>query len=309
VTVGEKMDLTGIFNYSSLTIVLMTLGLYLVLIFNTRLFGDLYKYFVLEKQVAYYSLRDFGKVTLLMIFYKTSPLLVFPLSYYLYQLLINGQKKHLFFNILFLVLISLTLYFSGTRANILSLILIILFYGGFYLYKKSKVWFLWAVALGLLAFLFIFPSIVTIFLNRQEASNAIKFGYLSSYSNYFDHHLLSLLFGQGLGGLFYASVLHRFIEGSELTYLDLVRVWGIPVSFTFISMLLLPLFAEIKNRKITHLFIAYLAYLFISGTNPLLMSSTGMLVLVYVFTNFFLSSRSNTIPLQESTPEAKDNKI
>jgi len=288
VTVSEKMNLATLFNYSSLTIVLMTLGLYLVLIFNTSMFGDLYKYFVLEKQVAYYSLRNFGKITLLMIFYKTSPLLVFPLSYYLYQLLIIRQKTHLFFSIFLLVLVSLTLYFSGTRANILSLILIILFYVGFYLYKKSKAWFIWTIVLGLLAFLFMFPSIAAIFLNRQEVSNAIKFGYLSSYSNYFDHHLLSLLFGQGLGGTFYASVLHRFINNSELTYLELIRVWGVPISLVFFSILLLPLLAEIRTRKISHIFIAYLAYLSISGTNPLLMSSTGMLVLVYVFTNFFL---------------------
>ena len=294
VTVREKMDLTSIFNYSSLTIVLMTLGLYLVLIFNTSLFGDMYRYFVTDKQVVVYALREYGKTTLLMIFYKTSPLLVFPLSYYLYQLLIIRQKKHLFLNILLLVLVSLTLYFSGTRANMLSLILIILFYIGFYLYGKSKAWFLWAaVFVGLVA-LFMLPSVVTTFLNRQETSNAIKFGYLSSYSGFFDHHLLSLLFGQGIGGMFYASSLHRFISVSELTYLELVRIWGIPITLMFVVVLVLPLVAEIKAKKISHLFIAYLAYLFISGTNPLLLSSTGMLVLVYVFTGFFLNSTSDT---------------
>lgn len=286
VTVREKKNLTAIFNYSALTIVLMTLGLYLVLIFNTRMFGDLYKYFVLDKQVVVYALRDYGKTTLLMIFYKTSPLLVFPLSYYLYQLLINRKKKHLFLNILLLVLIATTLYFSGTRANLLSLFLIIIFYIGYFLYKKSRTWFVLFIGFGILVTLFMLPSVAALFLNKQEASNIIKFGYLSSYSNYFDHHLLSLLFGQGIGGTFYAS--GRMIDVSELTYFELIRIWGIPVTLIFIGILILPLLAEIRTKKITHLFIAYLAYLFISGTNPLLMSSTGMLVLVYVFTNTFL---------------------
>jgi hypothetical protein len=290
VTVSEKMNLTAVFNYSSLSIVVMTLGLFLVLIFNTRLFSDMYRYFVTDKHVVVYALRDYGKITLLMIFYKTSPLLVFPLSYYLYQLLIVGQKKKVFINILLLLLVSLTLYFSGTRANMLSLILIILFYIGFYLYRRSKVWFVWAVALGVLVALFMLPSITAIFLNKQETSNAVKFGYLASYSGYFDHHLLSLLLGQGVGGMFYASGLHRFIDVSELTYLELIRVWGVPVSLMFIGILTLPLLAELRTKKITHLFIAYLAYLFISGTNPLLLSSTGMLVLVYVFTYTFLNS-------------------
>jgi len=301
VTVSEKVNLTKMFNYSSLIIVFITLSLYLVLFFNIRMFGEMYKYFVADKQVVVYALRVYGKTTLLMIFYKTSPLLVFPLSYYLYQLLISRQKKHVFFTVLLLVLVSLTLYFSGTRANMLSLFLIILFYIGFFLYKKSKVWFIWAAAIVVLVAVFLLPSVVTMFFSRQEASNAIKFGYLTSYSNYFDHHLVSLLFGQGIGGTFYASGLHRFIDVSELTYIELIRIWGVPISLTFMGVLLIPLFAELRAKKITHLFIAYLAYLFISGTNPLLLSSTGMLVLVYVFTNFFLNSgyfRSIEVPVR-----------
>ena len=288
VTVSEKMNLTAMFNYSSLTIVLMTLGLYLILIFNTRMFGEMYKYFVMDKQVVVYALRDYGKTTLLMIFYKTSPLLVFPLSWYLYKVLIEKQRKALFVNILLLVLTSLTLYFSGTRANLASLVLIVVFYFGYFLFKKSKIWFVWALALAVLVALFMLPSVAGLLFSKQEASNAIKFGYLSSYANYFDHHLLSLLFGQGIGGTFYASGLHRFIDVSELTYIELIRIWGIPLSVIFIGILMVPLFAELRSGKITHLFIAYLAYLFISGTNPLLLSSTGMLVLVYVFTNTFL---------------------
>lgn len=290
VTVSEKMNLTAMFNYSSLTIVLMTLGLYLVLIFNTSLFGDMYRYFVIDKQVVVYALRDYGKTTLLMIFYKTSPLLVFPLSWYLYRILIEKQRKALFINILLLVLTALTLYFSGTRANLVSLVLIVVFYFGYFLFKKSKIWFIWALAFGVLVILFMIPSIAGLLLNKQEASNVIKFSYLTSYANYFDHHLLSLLFGQGIGGTFYASGLHRFIDVSELTYIELIRIWGIPVSFMFVGILILPLLVELRTKNITHLFIAYLAYLFISGTNPLLLSSTGMLVLVYVFTNVFLNS-------------------
>ena len=289
VTVKEKMQLTNIFNYSSLIIVLMTLGLYLILIFKTSLFGDMYRYFVMDKHVVIYALRDYGKITLLMIFYKTSPLLVFPLSWYLYRILIEKQKKGLALNIFLLLLIALTLFFSGTRANLISLVLIIVFYLSFTLYNKSRVWFVLVMGLGILAVLFMTPTLAELLLNKQEASNAVKFSYLSSYSNYFDHHLISLLFGQGIGGVFYASGLHRFIDVSELTYLDLIRVWGIPIAILFVVVLSIPLFAEIRAKNITHLFIAYLAYLFISGTNPLLLSSTGMLVLVYVFTHTFLN--------------------
>ncbi len=302
VTVSEKKNLTLLFNYASLTIVGMTLGLYLVLIFDVRWFGDLYRYFVMDKQVVVYALRDYGKITLLMIFYKTSPLLVFPLSWYLYRLLIEKRKKFLFLDILLLVLTALTLYFSGTRANLVSLVFILIFYLGYYLFKRSKVWFVWALGLAFLVAILMMPSVVGLLLNKQEASNAIKWGYLSSYARYFDHHLLSLLFGQGVGGTFYAAGLHRLVDVSELTYIELIRVWGIPVTLLFLGILLFPLYAEIKSGKITHLFVAYLAYLFISGTNPLLLSSTGMLVLVYVFNQTFLDPDKFPSPEHRVSP-------
>jgi len=292
VIANEKIDLTWLFNNSSLLIVLMTLSFYLILIFNSHLFGSLYQYFVADKGVAVYALRNYGEVTLLMIFYKTSPLLVFPLSYYLFQILIDKQRKAPFVHYLLVVLIAITLFLSGTRANLLSLVLIIIFYLGFYVYRKSKLWFVLLGSLGLLIALFTMPSIAGLLLNQHEASNVIKFGYLSSYADFFNQHILSLIFGQGIGGSFYASVLQRFTNVSELTYFELIRIWGVPISIVFAGTLIWPLLAEIKAKRLSHLFIAYVAYLFIAGTNPLLLSSTGMLVLVYVFS---ISMGSNRI--------------
>lgn len=288
VTVSERIDLTPLFNYSSLLIVLITLGFYLVLIFNTRLFGSLYQYFVMDKQVAVYALRNYGEVTLLMIFYKTSPLLVFPLSYYLYQILIEKRKKISLFHCVLVILIAVTLFLSGTRANLLSLFLIIIFYFIFYAYRKSRLWFVLLGSLGLLIVFLTLPSFSKLLLNQHEASNAIKFSYISSYINYFAHHIMSFIWGQGIGGAFFSAGLQRFINVSELTYLELIRIWGFPIAILFVGILVLPLLKEIKAKKLSHLFIAYMAYLFIAGTNPLLLSSTGMLVLVYVFTNSFL---------------------
>ena len=296
VTVSEKIELTSLFNYTSLLIVAITFGIYLVMVFNLHLFGKLYQYFVVDKGVAVYALRNYGKLTMLMIFYKTSPLLVFPLSWYLYQILIEKNKRSPFSHYALVVIIALTLFLSGTRANLLSLVLIILFYLGFYLYKKSGSWFLLLGSLGLVIVLFALPSVTRLLLNPQETSNIIKFSYLSSYANYFYQHLSSLIWGQGIGGAFYAAGLERLTDVTELTYFELIRVWGLPIALFFVGILFMPLIAEIKAGKISHLFIAYIAYLFIAGTNPLLLSSTGMLVLVYVFTNMFLS-KSSLVPL------------
>lgn len=287
ITANGAFDLTRLFNRSSLLIVFMTLGLYVILVLNPEWFGGMYKYFVLDKGAAVYALRNYGKMTLLMIFYKTSPLLVFPLSYYLYRIFIDSSKKASFSTYLLIILVTVTLFLSGTRANLLSLFLIPLFYVGFFIYRKSKPRFILFTAFGLLAFLLAFPSLWNIIMNRHEASNVIKFGYFSSYADYFQGHLLSLIFGQGIGGKFFAYGLHRFMDVTELTYLELIRVWGIPIAAIFGLVLIWPLVTEIRQKKLSHLFIAYLAYLFIAGTNPLLLSSTGMLVLVYVFSMEF----------------------
>ena len=290
VTANGRFNLTKLFNRSSLFIVFMTFGLYVALVLNPEWFGGVYKYFVLDKGAAVYALRDYGKITMLMIFYKTSPLLVFPLSYFLYKIFIDSQKKASFIQYLLTILIAITLFLSGTRANLLSLFLIPLFYVGFFIYRKSKSWFVLITALGLLSFLLAFPSFWNVIMNRHETSNIIKFGYLPSYADYFSGHLLSLIFGQGIGGRFFAHGLHQYMDVTELTYLELIRIWGIPIAAVFGLILIWPLVKEIREKKLSHLFIAYLAYLFIAGTNPLLLSSTGMLVLVYVFSIEFSSN-------------------
>jgi hypothetical protein len=292
VIVGNGINLTKIFNNSSLLIVVITLISYCTLVYDPKFFGHLYQFLVVDKQVAIYSLRNYGNINLLMMFYKTSPLLVFPLSYYLYKLLIKQERNRVFFTIIVLFSLFITLFLSGTRANIFSLFLIILFYISFYLYKKSKNIFIVACVCYLFATIYIVYAIGGFLFDAQEASNMIKFGHFQSYLEYYLNNLGSFVWGQGLGGEFYSSGINKFTGNTELTYFELIRIWGLPISILFVLVLLIPIYNEIKSRKITHLFIAYIAFLFIAGTNPLLLSSTGMIVLVYVFSRMFIEKKN-----------------
>lgn len=295
VIVLEGIHLQKIFNSASLVIILITTTSYLILLYNPNTFGRLYSYLVIDKSVAVYALRNYGGFTLLMMFYKTSPLLMFPLSYYLFKILIEKKKKRLFLNILILIAIVITLFISGTRANILSLGLIIFFYFLFYIYRKSKPLFL-VTGFGF-ALLFVFAASLlgNVLLSRSEVSNMVKFGHLISYVEHFSTNWSILFFGQGLGSRFYSSGFQSLTSVTELTYFELVRVWGFPITLMFVAILLIPLVVELKSRRISHLFIAYIAYLFIAGTNPLLLSSTGMLVLVYVFSEMYFKKQDKYI--------------
>lgn len=279
----QNYDLTKNFNYASLLIVVVTLGSYAILLLAPAISGILFQYMVVDTGTAAMGLRNYGNNILLMVHYRTSPLLVFPLSYILHQVMIENNRKYLFLRLIVLFSIILTLLLSGTRANIISLLLIILFYIAYFIYKKSKIIFVFLCSIMLILSLYALPSLIGILFDKQEASNLIKYGHLISYIDYFSSNIFNLIFGQGLGMSFYSSGDNRLELTSELTYLEIVRIWGLPIAFLFISTLLLPIIKEIQSKSISSLFIAYIAYLFIAGTNPFLLDSTGMLVLVYVF--------------------------
>lgn len=287
VIVNEHIELTKYVNYASLLIVGITLGFYLILLINPLFFEDIYHYFVLEKGVAVYALRNYGGITLLMMFYKTSPILVFPLSYFLYRLIISPEKRRVLPDVVFLFLIIITLFISGTRANVLSLMVIVLFYFGFYIYKKSKIGFVLVLLLSFIFLVIALPPFMDLLFNNKEASNVVKAGHFSSYLDFFEGHKVMAIFGQGIGGSFYSSGTNLVSNVSELTYLEIIRIWGFPVAVMFFGVLILPLVMEIRSGNIGPVFIGYLAYLFIAGTNPLLLSSTGMIVLVYVFSEMY----------------------
>lgn len=287
VIVNENIELTKYINYSSLIVVALTLGLYFVLLLNPKFFIDVYHYIVLEKGAVVYALRNYGDFTLLMMFYKTSPVLVFPLSYYLYRLFINTEKRRLIPDSIVLFLFIVTLFLSGSRANVLALLVIILFYFGFYVFKKSKKGFVLASILTLIILILVLPAFFGLLLNQHETSNVVKFGHYSSYLDFFESHKIMAIFGQGIGGSFFSTGMNMVSNVSELTYLEIIRIWGFPVTLVFFGTLIMPLILEIRSGNIGPVFIAYIAYLFIAGTNPLLLSSTGMIVLVYVFSETY----------------------
>jgi hypothetical protein len=223
-----------------------------------------------------------------MIFYKTSPLLVFPLSYFLHRIFIDRRKRRQLFQVIITILIATSLFLSGTRANILSMLFIISFYLLNFIYQKSKYVFTFLILMIVFIILLKLPSTIQIIFDANEESNQIKFAHATSYIEVFNNWNI-LLFGQGLGSSFYSFAYNKEILNSELTYLELIRIWGLFLSFLFFIFLMIPLIAEISAKKFSFIFVAYISYLFICGTNPLLLSSTGMISLVFVF-NFVLQN-------------------
>ena len=105
-----------------------------------------------------------------------------------------------------------------------------------------------------------------------------------------------LLFGQGYNAQewsmnFKNMLIRSYNEGSktELSYLELVRVYGLIVgTILIISLFIIPLLVYKKYKKINYIIFAIFIYLINSALNPYLFSTNGVL-----FTLFFLIELEN----------------
>jgi hypothetical protein len=225
--------------------------------------------------------RNFLGYNVLSLFYKSSPLLIISASFYTYYFF--NRPSHRIRHFLMIVLFVFALILSGTRANVLAAILIILVNIIFCLNKSD------------LAKLFIIPFFAIIFVtvslflyllmsDTKEESIVIKFSHLDSYKSLISEQPSVLVFGQGPGSLFYSKGRNQMVSKTEWSYLELIRIFGLLGSLFFFIILTIPLFIIFIYRDIFiewfPMFFGYFIYLIVGGTNPLLLGSTGMLVIL-----------------------------
>ena len=89
--------------------------------------------------------------------------------------------------------------------------------------------------------------------------------------------------GAGVGSEFYAKGRGYKLSYSELSYLDILRMYGIPVGLYFIFLFFVPYVVLWKyySRSIflKRYCLGYVLFLILSGTNPLLLGSIGLTAL------------------------------
>ena len=240
---------------------------YIVGFVNQSFFEQLYDYFVVQKELALISVREIMGIPILAVFYKTSPIIFFSLIYFLYD-------THKWSRVLALLCFC-ALFFTGSRMPMLGGIFIFLYF----LCDKitnSNLKFLF-VLLCLLVMMYL-----GILLGSEigEASNFVKYANLSSYLQALTDNT-TLFLGKGLGSVFYALGREQYVTHSELTYFDIIRTYGLLLGGVFLFLVFLPTFFLLKRDiklSTKHFLIAYLCYVILAGTNPLLISSTGMSV-------------------------------
>ncbi len=226
--------------------------------------------------------RSFLGFEVFGMYYKS--LVSFILVFAVYLAAFFNKNLRNFGVILCTLIILHSFAISGSRSTMLLPFFLIVVIG----YREFKDMRYFKYILYPIIFLLAILFVVVLFMfmmEKDEVSNTIKYAHLYSYWDLFREHPLYLLIGQGAGSSFYSSGFHRVTNETEWTYLELIRNFGI-LSIVIIYAFFRPLVDMWKNRKDNlsyTLFWGYLAYLMIAGTNPLLMSSTGMLVLLLAY--------------------------
>lgn len=224
--------------------------------------------------------RKFGpQLQLLQVYLVSSPMLVFSAAYCFHRGMTESDRRwmRVYWGLVVLNLVGLVV--GGTRNNIFGALLLPFLLWPLYQRKPLRSGL---ISVGLLA-LCTLPILgeLRAFLDLNEPSNQIKLELLRDYIKFFSSGPVTLLLGQGLGAYQYWGAKGVIDYISELTYLELIRNFGLIGGVAMMSLLLMPISSAFStgSQRLRALAASYALYLLMCATNPNLFSSMGTLIL------------------------------
>ena len=187
-------------------------------------------------------------------------------------------------DLLWFIFYVITIIISGRRGLIfvsIVFVLICLFLGSSWIGKFFTIASIFTCALILLPWMLS----NTMLLSSYEESNLTKIGHLESYLDIVNYK--NFFFGNGLGAYYYSNGIGGHLSQTELTLIDLFRYVGVPLALLFFLTLLLPkLYKQPFVGRRKEFSIAFLLFLLLSITNPVLIQSYGMLVVLWYWSAY-----------------------
>jgi hypothetical protein len=240
----------------------------------------------LRAGLLYLDERSYGNIQFLQVFFATSPMLVIAIAYYFDRAMSEPatRRKLLFFAVA--AISAAGMFLAGTRANMLVSLLLPFLLCPFYA-ARPGLSALYSLG-GLTILALVFAGHMTAFFDPAEFGNNIKLVTVNDYIELL-RDPANLLLGQGLGASYDWSTTGRFFT-TELTYLELIRNFGLFGALIILALLTLPLVSAIlspTSRRDRALAVAWFLYLVMSASNPILFSSMGTLILAGLTANIF----------------------
>ena len=265
----KKIFINTLKRYSIFLSFIWIMGLILNLTHQNEIKSLVY-WFGRNKNIFLLHYMKIGIIEIPSVFSDTLLLLVFLLSFSVFKEKDNKYKVLSFF-----LLIQ-----SGTMANLLSGILIIGYYIFSKILKKNSLSIkLIFFSLSNIFFLLLFKGII---FSSEDIGKNIKKMHLLSYITYWKNEPLRMITGEGIGSAFYTSAYHKIVYQTEIFYFEILRIYGVFFFSIIILLLFYIVILLIKNLKEEWL-ISFLAYLFISGTNPYLFGIVGSFIVSVIY--------------------------
>ncbi len=287
-------DFIRVSLYQALITAMVVIAIYGFSTYDERFEGAIYAFMREHDNTAMMPHRNLLGVKIFAIYYKSFVALTFALYYYYYK--IYNHPKHWYLTIIPVAILTFAFLVSGTRATMLLpfFVLALVGYRSIGQLRRWKYAFYPMLALFAVAFV---VMVIVLASETTEASITIKYGHLISYKELFEHNPLYMIVGQGIGTRFYTVGFHYLTNLTEWTYLELIRNYGL-FSLLILFTLLYPFSQMWRYRKDSFCFGmmgTYIAYLLMAGTNPLLFSSTGMIVILSIYSYINMEEKFETV--------------
>lgn len=231
---------------------------------NPYAINELYQWGNSHDGTLLVSKRSYYKFEYTTYYYRTIVFSLFSLMYYF-------KKRR--YAVVGIILFSILL--CGSRTPILASLSMVFYF----IYQKKKssrrflkiTFFLTILALGL----YLLGDKEDISINVKTASLET---YLSGMTD-----IKNLLFGTGLASSFFVKGHDAVLMNTELTYLDIIRNYGLFMGMFMIYLLFRPIlyFNKLSTNYKDYIFVYFLCFV-IAASNPFYFSSTGFYVLAFI---------------------------
>lgn len=267
---------------------LVIIAVFVILILMPELYDMLYS-FGARTGTVLPDVRRYGAgVTLLQVYFVTSPMLAISIAYFFDRArsASTNRKRSVFWGVTAINATGMLL--AGSRNNIIVSLMLPMTLWLFYAKNKARASVLGLAVVAVLTL--IFADEMRAFFDPAEYSNSIKLALLDDYARILSDPV-TLVLGRGLGAYDHWDAKGTFSYISELTYLELIRNFGLPGALVMVALLLFPIrnaFSTTRSSARRAVAIGYGFYLVVCVSNPNLFSSMGILILCVILGRIYM---------------------
>ena len=177
------------------------------------------------------------------------------------------------------VLTSFCIIISSTRSILIGCLLIL----AFLFARKYKILSVFLSGIGVV-YVFIFYNPLGGFFDVSDFGNSIKLKDAGSFVDWANS--TNILFGEGLGSLYFSAGRGYLVAQTEITLLDNIRYFGVIITFLLYLSILFPSFRYLSFKVDSGFYFAVMCiYMLMSLTNPMLFNSFGFIVILWYWSN------------------------